>query len=97
MATIEEVNAAALAYRAALENNTAGELAASAAQAAFDSAVALEQSFVDAALAQQAVRLAEQQTILDAAFAARDAAFVVMYAAQNDLVAAVVAYVPPEP
>jgi hypothetical protein len=97
MATFEEVNAASLAYQATLSDNATKQSAAAAAQGAFDAAVLNEQAIVDAALANQIVRVGEEQAIRDAAFEIADAAAVATFAALQVLNAAVAGYVPPEP
>jgi hypothetical protein len=97
MSTFEEVNAAALAYQATLTLLSTLEPAANAAQQAFEAAVAAEQATVDAAIANQPIRIAQEQAILDAAFETRNAAEVAMYAALQTLAETVSAYVPPEP
>ena len=98
MATFEEVNQASLAYQAALADYTTTIAASNAAQGAFDAAVLNEQAIVDAALANQIVRVAEEQAIRDGVFEISDASGVALAAALDVLNAAVASYVPePEP
>ncbi len=97
MSTFEEVNAASLAYQTALADHTTNIAASNAAQVNFDAAVLNEQAIVDAALANQIVRVAEEQAIRDAVFEVSDASGVTLAAALDVLNAAVASYVPPEP
>jgi hypothetical protein len=95
MATIEDVSLAVLVYKQARTDNATQETAAFAALGAFEATLAAEQAVVDAALAEQTLRVAEAQAALDVAYLARDAAFVAMLGAQDALVETVAAYDPP--
>jgi hypothetical protein len=97
MSTLEEVSAAALAYQAALTENTTQELAAGAAFATFEAVEAAEQANVEAALAQQLAHVAQEQAALDAVLLVRDASTVPLQETLAALNTAVATYVPAEP
>lgn len=97
MSTFQDVNAAALAYQAALAENATYELAAGQASTTFDAVVIAEQANVEAALAQQASAVAQAQATFDVALLARDATLEPLANALGVLNVAIAAYVPPEP
>jgi hypothetical protein len=95
MSTFAEVNAATLAYQAAMADSAAKQAASDAARAALEATIASEQAIIDAAIAHQSVRAAEEQTALDAVDEINGQAYFVLNDALLALNAAVAAYVPP--
>ncbi len=93
--TLEDINAAILAYQQSQIDIDAQVIVVDTARAAIDLATTDGQAAIDAASAAQADAVAAAQLTFDSQFAALNALVSDQNAALNAIQAAVLAYVPP--